>query len=74
MEQLARGQKLKRNQSSESSIHIKGNVNIDEDGIIGNNANMIKTTDGKHSLFEVLVWTVTLIAGLIAIYSFIKGK
>jgi hypothetical protein len=51
-------------------------VNIDGDGIIGNNATMIKTTDGnkKHSLFEVLVWIVTIIAGFIAIYSFLKGK
>jgi len=69
-------QELKRNQSSDSSVSIKGDVSIGGDGAIGSNAKIIKTIKGRNkiSLFDISVGILILIGTLIAIYSLFKGK
>lgn len=65
-------QKLKKNRSSNSSISIKGDVNIGGDGAIGRNATILKTIKGNRKLG--LVGLLGLIASLIGIYSFISNS
>jgi hypothetical protein len=69
-------QVLKRNQSSDSPISIKGDVNIGGDGAIGSNAKIVKTINENKrlSLFDILIGLVTVIAGLIEIYKYYTGK
>jgi hypothetical protein len=69
-------QALKRNQSSDSSVTINGDVITKGDAAIGSNARIIKAPNEKKKpyLFEILVGLVSVIAGLIAIYKFITGK
>jgi hypothetical protein len=62
-------QKLKKSQSSDSSVSIKGNVTIGGDGAIGKNARILKE-DTRFSLFKLLCLIAGFIASLIAIYSF----
>ncbi len=69
-------QVLKRNQSSDSPVSIKGDVSIGGDGAIGSNAKIVKTINENKrlSLFEILIGLVTVIAGLIEIYKYYTGK
>lgn len=67
---------LKRNQLSDSSVSINGDVHIEGDGSIGNNAKIIKTIkeNKRLSLFGVVVGLVTVIAGILEIYKYYTGK
>lgn len=68
-------QTLKRNQLSDSSVSIKGDVHIEGDGAIGNNAKIIKTIkeNKKLGLFGFVVGLATIIACIIEIYEYCTG-
>ncbi|KKH99103.1 hypothetical protein EO95_17155 [Methanosarcina sp. 1.H.T.1A.1] len=65
-------QKLKKNRSYDSSVSIKGDVNIGGDGAIGKNATIIKTIKENKKL--TLAGLLSLIVSLITIYSFISDN
>lgn len=64
---------MKKNRSSDSSVSIKGDVNIGGDGAIGHKAKVVKMTIWNKK--EVCIVTLLgVIASLLTIYSFISNQ
>ena len=62
-------QKLKRTNTENKSVNIKGDVTINGDGIIGNENKITKKSFNKREVG--IITFISVIAAIIAIYSFI---